>query len=80
MAFGLAATLHALPSATLRDAPPTPDAGILADYHGDVDDPAELSEMLDAMPGVVSHGLFPPSLVTSVLIGRGADVEERQIA
>ena len=74
------ATLHVLPGTTRRDAPPTPDAGILADYHDDFADPAELSEMLDAVPGVVSHGLFPPSLVTSVLVGRGAEVEERQIA
>ena len=80
LAFGLAATLHALPSAAARNAPPTPDAGILADYHGDFVDPAELSEMLDAVPGVVSHGLFPPSMVTSVLVGRGAGVEERRIA
>ncbi len=80
LAFGLAATLHALPSARRRDAPPTPDAGILADYHGDFVDPAELSEMLDAVPGVVSHGLFSPSLVSSVFVGRGAGVEERQIA
>ncbi len=79
LAFGLAATLHALPSATRRPAPPTPDAGILADYHGDIADPGELSEMLDALPGVVSHGLFPPSLVSSILIGRGTEVEERQI-
>jgi len=80
MAFGLAATLHALPRAARRDAPPTPDGGILADYHGDFADPAELAEMLDAIPGVVSHGLFPPSMVTSVLVGRGVEVEERQIA
>jgi len=78
--FGLAATLRALPGASLRDAPPTPDGGILADYHGHFDDPAELAEALDAMPGVVSHGLFPPSMVTAVLIGRGAEVEERQLA
>jgi len=77
--FGLAATLRALPGASLRDAPPTPDGGILADYHGHFDDPAELAEALDAMPGVVSHGLFPPSMVTAVLIGRGAEVEERQL-
>ena len=80
LAFGLAATLHALPSARRRHAAPTPDGGILADYHGDFGDPAELSELLDAVPGVVSHGLFPPSMVTSVLIGRGNEVEERQIA
>jgi len=77
--FGLAATLRALPGASLRDAPPTPDGGILADYHGHFDEPAELAEVLDAMPGVVSHGLFPPSMVTAVLIGRGAEVEERQL-
>ena len=80
LTFGLAATLHALPSARRRHAAPTPDAGILADYYGDFVDPAELSELLDAVPGVVSHGLFPPSMVTSVLVGRGAGVEERQIA
>ena len=27
------------------------------------------------MPGVVEHGLFPPSLVWCVLIGRGDEVE-----
>jgi ribose 5-phosphate isomerase A len=79
LAFGLAATLHALPSAVLRDAPTTPDAGVLADYHGAFDDPADLAAVLDAVPGVVSHGLFPPSMVTTVLIGRGDEVEERQI-
>ncbi len=79
LAFGLAATLHALPGAALRDALPTPDGGILADYHGDVTDPARLAEWLDAAPGVVSHGLFPPSMVTVVLVARGGEVEVRQI-
>jgi ribose 5-phosphate isomerase A len=79
LAFGLAATLHALPGAVLRDAPATPDAGVLADYHGAFDDPADLAALLDAEPGVVSHGLFPPSMVTTILIGRGGEVEERQI-
>ena len=41
----------------------TPDGGVLADYHGEVGDPALLSERLDAVPGLVSHGLFPPSMV-----------------
>ena len=80
LAFGLAATLHALPDAARRDAPPTPDGGILADYHGDIADPAQLAERLDAVPGVVSHGLFPPSMVTTVLVARGDEVEVRQIA
>ena len=80
LAFGLAATLHALPGAILRDAPPTPDGGVLADYHGQVGDPALLSERFDAVAGLVSHGLFPPSMVSTVLIARGAAVEARQIA
>ena len=79
LAFGLAATLRALPGAVLRRRPATPDGGVLADYHGEVGDPAPLSEWLDAVPGVVSHGLFPPSLVSSVLIARGNEVEVRQI-
>jgi ribose 5-phosphate isomerase A len=79
LAFGLAATLRALPGAVLRHAPLTPDGGVLADYHGDIDDPARLAAMLDAVPGVVGHGLFPPSMVTSVLIARGNEVEVRQI-
>ena len=80
LAFGLAATLHALPDTVLRDAPPTPDGGILADYHGDIGDPWQLAERLDAVPGLVSHGLFPPSMVTTVLVARGDEVEARQIA
>ena len=79
LAFGLAATLRELPDAVLRDAPRTPDGGVLADYHGDIDDPAELAARLDAAPGVVAHGLFPPTLVSTVLIARGDQVEVRQI-
>ena len=79
LVFGLAATLRALPGTVLRNAPLTPDGGVLADYHGDFDDPARLAAMLDAVPGVVAHGLFQPSLVTSVLIARGKEVEVRQI-
>lgn len=79
LAFGLAATVHALAGAVLRDAPLTPDGGVLADYHGDVGDPALLAEHLDAVPGLVSHGLFPPALVSTVLIARGSDVEARQV-
>ena len=79
LAFGLAATLRELPDAVLRDAPLTPDGGVLADYHGEVGDPAALAALLDAAPGVVAHGLFPPSLVSTVLIARGDEVEMRQI-
>ena len=79
LVFGLAATLHALPGATLRDAPVTPDGGVVADYHGEVGDPATLSALLEAVPGLVSHGLFPSAMVSTVLIGRGDEVETRQI-
>jgi ribose 5-phosphate isomerase A len=79
LTFGLAATLHALSGAVLRNAPLTPDGGVLADYHRDFDDPAELAAVLDATPGVVAHGLFPPAMVSSVLIARGDEVEMRQI-
>ncbi len=80
LSFGLAATLHALPGAVLRDAPRTPDGGVLADYHGELGDPTVLSEQLDAVPGLVSHGLFPPSMVSTVLIARGDTVEARRIS
>lgn len=78
-AFGLRATLRALGSATLRDTAPTPDGGRIADYGGEMGDPADLAARLDAMPGVVSHGLFAPSLVSHVLIGRGEEVERRDV-
>jgi hypothetical protein len=34
---------------------------------------------LAAIPGVVEHGLFPPALVSDVLIARGGDVERRAL-
>jgi ribose 5-phosphate isomerase A len=73
-AFGLIATLARLESVRLRDAAPTPDGGVLADWVGDVGDPAVLAAGLAATPGVVEHGLFPPHLVAEVLVGRRADV------
>jgi ribose 5-phosphate isomerase A len=77
--FGLAATLRALPGTVLRNAPVTPDGGVIADYHGEVGDPAVLAAMFDAVPGLVSHGLFQPAMVSTVLIARGDEVEMRQI-
>jgi ribose 5-phosphate isomerase A len=75
--YGLSATLSRLGTAQLRDAPETPDGGVIADYQGPVGDPAQLAAKLAATPGVVEHGLFPPELVTVVLIGRGDSVERR---
>jgi ribose 5-phosphate isomerase A len=73
--FGLPATLRGLEHAHVRDVPASPDGGVIADYRGDVGDPAELATWLDAMPGVVAHGLFSPALVSEVLVGRGDRVE-----
>src|SRR3954452_23183753 len=69
LAFGLPATLRAVAPTTLRDCPTSPDGGVIADYLGAVDDPAALAARLAAVPGVVEHGLFPPSLVTEVIVG-----------
>jgi ribose 5-phosphate isomerase A len=77
MTFGLAATLRDLGAASLRDAPLSPDGGVIADYLGAVDDPRALADLLAATPGVVEHGLFSPELVTEVVIGRGDRVERR---
>jgi ribose 5-phosphate isomerase A len=75
LAFGLQATLRTLGNATLRDVPYSPDGGVIADYNGRVDDPQALSTYLGSMPGVVDHGLFPPSLVYEILVGRGDRVQ-----
>ena len=77
--FGIAATLRRLEPVALRDAPPSPDGGLIADYMGAVDDPTRLAERLARVPGVVEHGLFAPELVTEILIGRGSEVERRVI-
>jgi ribose 5-phosphate isomerase A len=71
LAFGAPATLRALGEALLRDAPPSADSGLIADYHGPVGDPAALAATLAATPGVVEHGLFEPELVSEVIVGEG---------
>jgi ribose 5-phosphate isomerase A len=73
--YGLAATLAALGDVQVRDAPRTPDNGVIADWVGTLESPAALSELLATTPGVVEHGLFPPELVSQVLVGRGDGVE-----
>jgi ribose 5-phosphate isomerase A len=75
LAYGLAATLRALGPVELRDVPRSPDGGVIADYHGPLDDPAALAAFLAATPGVVEHGLFPPAMVAEVLVGRGGTLE-----
>ena len=73
--FGLAGTLRRLPGARLRDAPPSPDGGVIADYFAEFDDPAALAATLSAEIGIVEHGLFPAAMVGEVLIGAGDRVQ-----
>ena len=74
-AFGLGSTLARLGSdVTLRDAPRSPDDGVIADYSGAIGDPAALAVWLEADPGVAAHGLFPPTVVSEVLVGQGGAV------
>lgn len=73
--YGLAATLDRLGDVVLRDAPRTPDGGVLADWVGPIERPAALSEKFEVMPGVVESGFFPPGLISQVLVGRGETVE-----
>lgn len=80
LAFGLEATVHRLGAVRLRECPPSPDGGVIADFVGPVSTPSELGAWLDADPGVVSHGLFPPSMVSMVLVGRGETVERFDLA
>jgi ribose 5-phosphate isomerase A len=75
ISYGVAATLRRLGQAVLRDVPPSPDRGLIADYLGAVEDPAALAARLAGMPGVVEHGLFEPELVNEILVGRGSQVE-----
>ena len=78
LAFGLESTLRALHHAGLRDVPRSPDGGVIADYQGAIVDPAGLAAELSAAPGVIEHGLFPPRLVSEILVGRGDQVERVQ--
>ncbi|HVQ59285.1 MAG TPA: ribose-5-phosphate isomerase RpiA [Solirubrobacterales bacterium] len=74
-AFGLRSTLERLgPEVELRDVPHSPDDGVIADYRGEIGDPAALAAQLEADPGVAAHGLFPPDMVSELLVGDGGEV------
>jgi len=75
LAFGLESTLRRLGTVRRRDVPLSPDGGVIFDFTGDVGDPATLAARLEATPGVVEHGLFPPEMVTTILVGRGTSVD-----
>jgi ribose 5-phosphate isomerase A len=73
--FGLRSTLQRLgPEVELRDVPRSPDEGVIADYQGEIGDPAALAARLEADPGVAAHGLFPPDMVSELLVGAAGAV------
>jgi ribose 5-phosphate isomerase A len=76
LSFGLQATVLRIGPVSLRDVPTSPDGGVIADYQGPVDEPATQAEWLTSRPGVVEHGLFPPEMVSPVLVGRGDAVDD----
>ena len=78
--FGLGSTIGLLGPVELRDLPRSPDGGVLAFWRGDIGDPATTAAFLASVPGVVDHGLFPPSMVSDVIIARGTEVEHRVIS
>ncbi len=72
------ATLSRLGSPKVRDAPPTPDGNVLFDlFDCDLSKPTSLAARLEAVPGLVGHGLFPPSMVSLVLVGRSDGLVRR---
>ena len=74
--FGIDSTLRrvgTLGPVRRRHAPLSPDGGVIADLFAPVDDPVALTAELDAVAGVVGHGLFPPALVTEVIVGRDGE-------
>jgi ribose 5-phosphate isomerase A len=71
LSFGLRSTLRSLGGVKVRPSTPlSPDGGVIADWYDPFDDPAALAAHLDSNPGVVSHGLFEPGLVSEVIVGR----------
>ena len=81
--FGLDATLHrlrALGDVNIRDAPPSPDGGVIADLDAPINDPAAMAAVLATDPGVAEHGLFPPALVTEILVAEGEEVRRLRSA
>jgi ribose 5-phosphate isomerase A len=78
LAYGLEATRTRLGDVRLRGEV-SPDGGILADWHGPLDDPAVVAARLRATPGVVDHGLFEPSLTTDLLVATAKGVDHRRL-
>jgi ribose 5-phosphate isomerase A len=79
LAFGIESTLARLEEVAVRDVARSPDGGVIADFLGAVASPATLAQRLESTPGVIEHGLFPPQMVSTILIARGESVERRDL-
>ena len=78
--FGIEVTLRSLGDVVVRvGAPPSPDAGVIADWHQAFSDREAAATALDGCPGVVGHGIFAPALVSDVLIATGEAIEHRRV-
>jgi ribose 5-phosphate isomerase A len=75
--FGAGTTLATLGESVLREAPPSPEGNLIADYLGPIGEPRALAMRLSEMPGIVDHGLFAPELVSDVVIAGPGGVEHR---
>ena len=81
--FGFLATIERLGEigdVRRRDAQASPDGGVIADYFGDVGEPGQLASRLESVPGVLAHGLFPPALLSDLIVGRGDETEHQTFA
>jgi len=79
LGFGAEHTLAALAPAHWRDVPLSPDGNRIADYLGEVGDPAVLAARLSATAGLVEHGLFPASMVHDVIVAGADGVDHRSL-
>jgi ribose 5-phosphate isomerase A len=77
--FGLASTMRRLATIRLRDVPRSPDGGVIADYHGSLDDIEAAAGLLSRTAGLVEHGLFPPTLVSDIIVATGDQVHHRSL-
>ncbi len=79
LAFGLESTMARLGTVERRDVPLSPDGGVIADFTGAVGSPAALAAMLDATPGVIEHGLFAATMVSTIFVGHDGTVDRTDL-
>ncbi|MDA8313556.1 MAG: ribose 5-phosphate isomerase A [Actinomycetota bacterium] len=83
LGFGIASSLRRLgaigPVRRRDGVARSPDGGVICDYLGDVVDPRSLAAALEAVPGVVEHGLFPPEMVAEIIVGRKGRARARHL-